>query len=381
VNDRPFALVGDALLPQGPTRAGVVVSGGRVEAVLADPRDGDLPAERRDIAGLLAPGFVDLQVNGAFGSDVGVDAAALEAICRALPSTGVTAWLPTAISWPLERYAGLFDAVEQARSAPGARILGVHLEGPFLAPSRRGAHDPGNVRPVDAGALRELLAGPVRVMTLAPELPGALEAIEQIVAAGAAASAGHTDATYEQVLRAADAGLTLGTHLFNAMSPLRHREPGTAGALLSDPRLRTGIIPDGIHVDPAVVGIAYASKGADGLILVTDAMQAAGMPDGAYELSGRSVRVEDGVARLEDGTLAGSTVTMDEAVRRAARFSGAGLATAITMATRTPVRALGLERLGVIAPGADADLVVLSSDGTVEETLVAGETVYRRTLG
>jgi N-acetylglucosamine-6-phosphate deacetylase len=218
-------------------------------------------------------------------------------------------------------------------------------------------------------------------MTLAPELPGALDAIEQIVAAGAAASAGHTDATYGEVLRAADAGLTLGTHLFNAMSPLRHREPGTAGALLSDPRLRTGIIPDGIHVDPAVVRIAYASKGADGLILVTDAMQAAGMPDGAYELSGRAVRVEDGVARLEDGTLAGATVTMDEAVRRAARFSGAGLETAITMATRTPARALGLERIGEIAPGAEADLVVLSSDGTVEETLVAGETVYERKLG
>jgi N-acetylglucosamine-6-phosphate deacetylase len=215
-------------------------------------------------------------------------------------------------------------------------------------------------------------------MTLAPELPGALEAIGQIVAAGAVASAGHTDATYEQVLRAADAGLTLGTHLFNAMSPLRHREPGTAGALLADPRLRTGIIPDGIHVDPAVLGIAYASKGADGLILVTDAMQAAGMPDGAYALSGRAVRVEDGVARLDDGTLAGSTVTMDEAIRRAARFTGAGLTTAITMATRTPARALGLERIGEIAPGADADLVVLATDGAVEETLVAGESLYRR---
>lgn len=374
----PFALVGDALLSQGRTRAGVVIRGAVVEAVVADPRDGDLPARRRDVAGLIAPGFVDLQVNGAFGSDVGVDAAALEAISRALPSTGVTAWLPTAISWPLERYAGLFDAVERAGSAPGARILGVHLEGPFLAPSRHGAHDPENLRPVDPGALRELLAGPVRVMTLAPELPGALEAIEQIVAAGAAASAGHTDATYGEVLRAADAGLTLGTHLFNAMSPLQHRQPGTAGALLSDPRLRTGIIPDGIHVDPAVVRIAYASKGADGLIIVTDAMQAAGMPDGAYELSGRAVRVEDGVARLEDGTLAGSTVTMDEAVRRAARFSGAGLVTAIRMATRTPARALGLERIGEIAPGAEADLVVLAPDGAVEETLVAGDSVYRR---
>ena len=375
----PLALVGDALLPQGRMRAGVVVRGGKVEAVVADPRDGDLPARRRDVAGLLAPGFVDLQVNGAFGSDVGVDSAALEAISRALPSTGVTAYLPTAISWPLERYGGLFDAVERAGAAPGARILGVHLEGPFLAPSRRGAHDPENLRPVELGALREFLSsGHVRVMTLAPELAGALAAIELIVAAGAAASAGHTDATYADVVRAADAGLTLGTHLFNAMSPLHHREPGTAGALLADPRLRTGIIADGIHVDPAVVRIAHAAKGADGLVLVTDAMQAAGMPDGVYELSGRAVRVEAGVARLEDGTLAGATVTMDEAVRRLARFLDIGLEAAIPMATRTPARALGVERIGEIAPGADADLVVLDRDGTVEETLVAGETVYLR---
>jgi len=376
----PLALVGDALLPQGRMRAAVVVREGRVEAVVADPRDGDLPARRRDVGGLLAPGFVDLQVNGAFGADVGVDGAALEAISRALPRTGVTAYLPTAISWPRERYAGLFDAVERAAAAPGARILGVHLEGPFLAPSRTGAHDPANLRPVDPGELRELLSsGAVRVMTLAPELPGAVEAIELIVAAGAAASAGHTDATYEEVLRAADAGLTLGTHLFNAMSPLDHREPGAAGALLADPRLRTGIIADGIHVHPAGLRIAHASKGADGLILVTDAMQAAGMPDGDYELSGRPVRVEAGVARLDDGTLAGATATMDEVVRRAARFLDVGLEAAIPMATRTPARALGLERIGEIAPGADADLVVLGAAGTVEETLVGGETVYRRT--
>ena len=379
MKDLPFALVGDALLPQGRRRAGVVVSGGRVEAVLADPRDGDLPARRRDIAGLVAAGFVDLQVNGAFGSDVGVDAAALEAISRALPSTGVTAYLPTAISWPADRYASLFKAVERAAAAPGARILGVHLEGPFLAPSRRGAHDPENLRAVDLGLLRELLgSGLVRIMTLAPELPDAIEAIELIAGAGATASAGHTDASDVDVFRAADAGLTLGTHLFNAMSPLRHRDPGAAGALLADPRLRTGIIADGVHVAPTALRIAYAAKGTDGLALVTDAMQAAGMPDGAYTLSGRAVRVEDGVARLDDGTLAGATATMDEAVRRAARFLGVGLQEIIPMATRTPARALGLERMGEIVPGADADLVVLDRDGVVVETLVGGETIYRR---
>jgi N-acetylglucosamine-6-phosphate deacetylase len=372
------ALVGDVLLPEGRRRAGLVIRSGRVAEVVPDPRDGDLPAGRRAVGGLVAPGFVDLQVNGAFGEDVGTDPGALAAISRALPRTGVTAYLPTAISWPAERYAGLFEAVDRA-AAPGARILGVHLEGPFLAPSRSGAHDPANLRPVDLGELRELLgSGHVRVMTLAPELPGALDAIELIAGAGAAASAGHTEATHDDVVRAAGAGLTLGTHLFNAMSPLRHREPGAVGALLADRRLRTGLIADGVHVHPAAVRIAYAAKGAEGIALVTDAMQAAGMPDGVYELSGRAVIVEDGAARLEDGTLAGATVTMDEAVRRAAGFLGIGLEAAIRMATRTPAEALGLDRLGRIAPGAEADLVLLGPDGAVEETLVAGETVYRR---
>ena len=373
------ALVGEMLLPEGRRRAGLVIRSGRVAEVVADPRDGDLPADRRAVGGLVAPGFVDLQVNGAFGEDVGTDPGALEAISGALPRTGVTAWPPTAISWPAERYTGLFEAVDRAAAAPGARILGVHLEGPFLAPSRSGAHDPANLRPVDLGELRELLSGGhVRVMTLAPELPGALEAIELIAGAGAAASAGHTEAGHDDVGRAADAGLTLGTHLFNAMSPLRHREPGAVGALLSDRRLRTGLIADGVHVHPAAVRIAYAVKGTDGIALVTDAMQAAGMPDGVYELSGRPVIVEGGTARLDDGTLAGATVTMDEAVRRAAGFLGIGLEAAIRMATRTPAAALGLDRIGRIAPGAEADLVLLGPDGAVEETLVAGETVYRR---
>jgi N-acetylglucosamine-6-phosphate deacetylase len=374
----PSALVGDVLLPGGRARAGVIMRSGRVEEVIPDPRDGDLPADRRAVAGLIAPGFVDLQVNGAFGADVGVDPGALDAISRALPRSGVTAYLPTAISWPLERYAGLFDAVDRARSA-GARILGVHLEGPFLAPARSGAHDPANLRPVDLGALEELLrSGHVRVMTLAPELPGALDAIELITRARAVASAGHTDATHDELLRAADAGLTLGTHLFNAMSALRHREPGAVGALLSDPRLRTGIITDGIHVHPAAVRVAYRAKGAEQLVIVTDAMQAAGMPDGTYELSGRRVNVEAGEARLDDGTLAGAAVTMDEALRRAAAFLELPLEEVIPMATRTPAQALGSERIGRIAPGAEADLVLLGSDGVVEETLVAGETVYRR---
>jgi N-acetylglucosamine-6-phosphate deacetylase len=162
------------------------------------------------------------------------------------------------------------------------------------------------------------------------------------------------------------------------MSALRHREPGAVGALLSDPRLRTGIITDGIHVHPAAVRVAYRAKGAEQLVIVTDAMQAAGMPDGTYELSGRRVNVEAGEARLDDGTLAGAAVTMDEALRRAAAFLELPLEEVIPMATRTPAEALGSDRIGRIAPGAEADLVLLGPDGVVEETLVAGETVYRR---
>jgi N-acetylglucosamine-6-phosphate deacetylase len=215
-------------------------------------------------------------------------------------------------------------------------------------------------------------------MTLAPELPGAAEAIELIAGGGAVASAGHTEATHDEVVRAADAGLTLGTHLFNAMRGLGHREPGAAGALLSDDRLRTGIIADGVHVHPAALRIAYRSKGADGLILVTDAMEAAGMPDGSYSLSGRRVTVAAGAARLDDGTLAGAAVTMDELVRGAGERLGAGLEDAIRMATRTPAQALGLDRVGQIALGAEADLVVLAPDGAVQETLVGGVSVYTR---
>jgi len=379
VRPEPHALVGDVLLPEGRRRAGVVIRAARIEEAVLDPRDGDLPERRRAVGGLIAPGFVDLQVNGAFGAEVGADAGALRTISRELPRTGVTAYLPTAISWPLEDYAGLFEAIDAAAGAPGARLLGAHLEGPFLAATRNGAHDPANLRPVDQGVLRDLLsAGHVRVMTLAPELPGAPDAIAALAAEGAVASAGHTDATHDEVVRAVDAGLTLGTHLFNAMAPFTAREPGAAGALLSDRRVRTGIIADGVHVHPAGVRIAYAAKGADGLALVTDAMQAAGMPDGDYALGGRAVRVAGDEARLAGGTLAGATVTMDEAVRRAAGFLAIGLEQTVPMASRTPALALGLDRLGRIAAGAEADLVVLDADGTVEETLVAGGTVYRR---
>jgi N-acetylglucosamine-6-phosphate deacetylase len=372
-----YTLVGEVLTTTGPTRAAVVIRDGKIVDLMRDPRSGDLPRERREFAGLLCPGFIDLQINGAFGADIGPDPDASKTLVTKLPTTGVTSFLPTLISSPLECYEEFFDALEEGAMERGARVLGAHLEGPFLAPERKGAHDPANLQPVDLGFLRELLdSGQVKIMTLAPELPNSLEAIELLLKEGAVASAGHTEATYEEVTRAVDAGLGLGTHLYNAMRPLAHREPGTVGALLTDDRVRVGIIADGMHVHEAALRLAHRAKGSEGLILVTDAMQAAGMPPGDYELGGRKVRLEDGAVRLPDGTLAGSALTMDEAVRNAVRFLGVSLTQAVRMASEVPAAALNLDGKGKVAAGCDADFALLDAQGAVLETIVAGETVY-----
>lgn len=375
----PYALVGEVLASEAPTRAAVVIRDGKIDALLREPGSGDLPRDQREFAGLLCPGFVDLQINGAFGADVGADPEAIRTLAARLPATGVTSFLPTLISSPPERYEEFFAALEKGAAEKGARVLGAHLEGPFLAPERKGAHDPANLRPIDLGLLRELLrSGRVRLMTLAPELENSLEAIEILVGEGVVASAGHTEATYEEISRAADAGLRLGTHLYNAMRPLAHREPGTVGALLTQDRIRTGIIADGVHVHEAAVRLAHQAKGPEGLVLVTDAMEAAGMPPGDYELGGRRVRLQDGAVRLPNGTLAGSALTMDEAVRNAVRFLGVSLAQAVRMAAETPAAALRLNRQGRIAVGCDADFVLLDEEGIVLQTIVSGETVYER---
>jgi len=375
-----YALVGEIFTASGPTRAAIVVQNGKIDALLRDPRSGDLPEERREIAGLLCPGFIDLQMNGAFGADIGPDPNAIRTLVTKLPTTGVTSFLPTLISSPPERYEEFFDTLGEGAMAHGARVLGAHLEGPFLAPERKGAHDLGSLRPIDLGFLRKLLrSGKIKVMTLAPELPNSLQAIELLLEEGAVASAGHTEASYDEIIRAAEVGLSQGTHLYNAMRPLAHREPGTVGALLTDDRLRVGIISDGVHVHEAALRLAYRAKAsAERLILVTDAMEAAGMAPGDYELGGRRVHLEAGAVRLPDGTLAGSALTMDEAVRNAAEFLGVSLTEAVRMASEVPASALNLEDKGRIAAGCDADFVLLDARGTVLETIVGGKTVYDR---
>ena len=326
---------------------------------------------------LLAPGFIDLQVNGFGGRDAAEGREAVSAISSALPSTGVTAFLPTLISSPVAEGAEFAGAVAIAEEL-GARVLGAHIEGPFINPSFRGAHDRRLLATPTADAVEVIARAKPRLVTLAPELPGALDAIKRLRRAGALVSAGHTGADYEQGLRAIEAGVRFGTHIFNAMPPVHHRRPGIALALMLDRRVTLGLIADGEHVHPAVIRELVMVKGATRIAMTTDQTAAAGVPAGRFQLSGRSIVSDGMVVRLDDGTLAGSAATMDELVRKAASIPGSSLDRAVSMASTVPARALGEKLLGVIKPGGCADLVVLDRDARVRLTMVGGRVRFRR---
>ncbi len=372
---KAFSISGNTLLADGFAPVTLLVSHTQIAAIRPGiDRRADYVAE-----GWIAPGFIDLQVNGAFGVDFTTDPASVTTSAARLPATGVTAFLPTIITAPLDDYPRrLRDLERAARDARGAQILGVHLEGPYLNPQRAGAHDPNYLRTPRVSEMETWAGSPaVRVATLAPELPGALEAIDWLCAHGIVVSAGHSDANYAQALAGFQAGITWGTHLFNAMSPFAHREPGLAGALLSSD-VPCGLIADGIHVHPAAVKTAYRAKGARGIALVTDAMAAMGMGAGRFKLGDREVLVDANSARLGDGTLAGSILQMDAAIRNVIDYTGGSLADAITVASATPAHVLGLKRKGQIAADYDADLVVLDKSLRVEMTMAHGEIVFER---
>ncbi len=326
---------------------------------------------------IIAPGLIDLQVNGAFGSDFTANPATIRVIAPQLPRTGVTAFLPTIVTSPLETYRRAFDVM---RALPddlaGARVLGLHLEGPYISAQRAGAHNPAFIRkrvnPQGDGLIDES----VRVITLAPELISSVPAIGALRAHGIVVSLGHTAATFEQAQDALDSGAMGGTHLFNAMTPLHHREPGVVGALLADERATVGVIPDGVHVHPSIFGWLIKAKGAGRVALVTDQMAAAGLGEGEYQLGDRRVTVDETSARLENGTLAGSILTLDQGVRNLVAWGACSLAEALTMASTTPARLLGLDHLGRIEAGGGADLVVLDEDLRVKQTIVGGQVVY-----
>jgi N-acetylglucosamine-6-phosphate deacetylase len=331
---------------------------------------------------LILPGFVDLQVNGAFGVDVASEPDRLGELSRSLLRTGTTAYLPTVISSPESLYEQALPVLAAITGGPqeGAEVLGVHLEGPFLNLDKRGAHAAAHVARPNPGLLARLLdLGPVRMITLAPELAGAGELIDQAAARGVVVCAGHSDAGFGLAYGAFDGTVGGVTHLFNAMSPLHHREPGLPGAAFAHPRVPCGIIADGYHVHPEMVGLAFRMLGPDRLCLVTDAIAAAGVPAGEYRLATRTVYSDGDVPRLGSGAIAGSVLAMDEAFRNILAFTGCTVPEAARMASTGPARLLGEgRRKGRLIPGYDADLTVLSPDLSVEAVWRGGRLVYSR---
>jgi N-acetylglucosamine-6-phosphate deacetylase len=338
---------------------------------------------------ILAPGFVDIHMHGGAGVDVMLASLAeLPGLNRFLTKHGVTGYFPTTVAAPLDQTCAalerLADAIEAARNSHAnngggeALPLGVHLEGPFLSHKRRGVHPPENLvepTPEIFERLWQAARGHVRMMTIAPELPGALEVISEAARRNVCVSIGHSDAIMETAKAAVQAGARHATHTFNAMRPLDHREPGILGEALTSEQLTADIIADGIHVAPEVVKLFLRAKGLDRSVLITDATAAAGMPDGIYQLGPIQVVVKDGRCTLDgkpDGQLAGSVLTMDQAVRNLGQFAGWSLRNSIRAATLNPTAAAGLTQHGQIAAGAEANLVVLTPDGQVRRTIVRG---------
>ena len=345
-------------------------------------------ADRVDLGGLVvAPGFIDTHVHGIAGRDASeASAEALASMSAALARHGVTSFVPTLVTSPRDVTLRFCDALaEFARSwSPqlGARPLGGHLEGPFISPSRAGAQDVASIRPPSVEELRDYLGrcgGLLREITVAPELPGALDVVREASRAGVAVQLGHSDATYAQAVAGFAAGATKVTHLYDAMRPFHHREPGLVGAALLSEGVYAEVILDLVHVSPQAFSLAYRLLGSSRLVLVTDSMAAADMPDGTYRLGRVEVEVRGGVARIR-GTevLAGSTLTLDRAVRNAASL-GVGLREAVAMATLTPAASIGAhvaERVGALAPGMRADLVVLDGSLSVVATMIEGRVAY-----
>jgi N-acetylglucosamine-6-phosphate deacetylase len=334
---------------------------------------------------VLAPGFVDIHIHGGAGLD------AMRALPSELPrlgkfltTHGVTGYFPTTVAAPLDATCAalgrLADAIETAATTTNghpvqARPLGLHLEGPFLSHKRRGVHPPENLVAPTVDIFERLwqaARGHVRMLTIAPEIPGAMGVIAEAARRNVCVSIGHSDAEMPVAQDAVTAGARHATHTFNAMRPLDHRDPGIIGEVLSDDRLSADIIVDGIHVAPPVVKVFLQAKGYERAVLITDAISATGMPDGRYQLGPIEVDVKDGKC-TSNGSLAGSVLTMDRAVRNVTRFSHWSLRDAVRAATLNPARATGLSaRHGALTPGAFADFTVLSATGEVLKTIVGG---------
>jgi len=368
--DRPLVIIEDGKIAEVASRAGRAVP---ENTRLVDFGDG-----------VLAPGFVDIHIHGSGGHDVmESDPDGMRVVEEFLPRHGVTSYFPTTVTAPvdkilgaLERIAGAIEAAEGETGRVRARPLGIHLEGPFISHVRRGVHPPESLLPPTPEMFErfwQAARGHIRVMTIAPELDGAIEVIEIAVSRGVCVSLGHSDADLDATRRGVKAGARHATHTFNAMRPLGHRDPGILGEVLTDNRVTADVIVDGVHLDPTIVDLFLKAKGPELAVLITDAISATGMPDGRYQLGGLDVEVHDGKC-LMNGSLAGSVLTMDQALRNVMKFGRWELQDAVRAASSNPAKAVGIsDRKGAIVAGADADLVVLSSAGEVRNAIVKGK--------
>ncbi|MBN2129982.1 MAG: N-acetylglucosamine-6-phosphate deacetylase [Sedimentisphaerales bacterium] len=371
----------DAAETDGP--CAVLVSDGTIEQI------GDLSASVRadrvlDAGGrILAPGLIDVHIQGAGGADA-LDATpeALEAISKTCARFGVTGFLATTVYMPGQENRHLTVAADCVnRDLGGARLLGIHLESPFISPEKRGMIQPTCITSPSPAILEEiyrLTDETLKMMVIAPELPGNLDIIRALTDRGTVACLGHSAATYDDARRGFEAGISHITHLFNAMPSLHHRAPGPLGAIFETDNITCQVITDGVHIHPSVVRLAYGTLGPDRFVTITDGMQALGLPDGKYVYNGIEYEARDGAARYEDGTLIGTALGLNRMLARLTDFTGCSRIEAVNTVTRNAAGVLGLQDTkGTIETGKDADLVLLNEDWSVHATIVGGVVVYQ----